>query len=179
MRHRFARRCGPSRSSWPPRFPVLSGWRSLADTSWRAVCWVPSGLWPGPGRRTPGESLGARLPVANPGDEFGRLATVFNETLARLDAAFEQLRRFTADASHELRTPLTAIRSVGEVALERSLSADGYREVVGSMLEEVDRLTRLVENLLLLTRGETGRIPVAAEAVSLRRLARALAEPGP
>src|SRR5207253_1841713 len=107
------------------------------------------------------------LPVANPGDEFGRLAAVFNETLARLDAAFEQLRRFTADASHELRTPLTAIRSVGEVALQRSLSTEGYREVVGSMLEEVDRLTRLIENLLLLTRAEAGRIPLDRKSTRL------------
>jgi len=121
-------------------------------------------------RRITAESLDARLPVANAADEFGRLASVFNETLSRLDAAFEQLRRFTADASHELRTPLTAIRSVGEVALQRSLSTDGYRDVIGSMLEEVDRLARLVENLLLLTRAEAGRIPVTRATVDLREL---------
>jgi len=118
-------------------------------------------------RRITVESLSARLPVMNPGDEFGRLASVFNETLSRLDAAFEQLRRFTADASHELRTPLTAIRSVGEVALQQSLTAESYREVIGSMLEEVDRLTRLVENLLLLTRAEAGRIPLTRAPVDL------------
>jgi signal transduction histidine kinase len=92
---------------------------------------------------------------------------VFNETLARLEAAFEQLRRFTADASHELRTPLTGMRSVGEVALQRSLSAQEYRDVIASMLEEVDRLTRLVENLLLLTRADTGRIPMTRTVVDL------------
>jgi heavy metal sensor kinase len=108
--------------------------------------------------------------VENPRDEFGRLAGVFNETLGRLDAAFEQLRRFTADASHELRTPLTGIRSVGEVALQRSLTAQGYRDVIGSMLEEVDRLTRLVENLLLLTRADAGRIPLARTVVDLREV---------
>jgi heavy metal sensor kinase len=121
-------------------------------------------------RRITAESLDARLPVANPGDEFGRLAGVFNETLSRLAEAFEQLRRFTADASHELRTPLTAIRSVGEVALQRPLTAEGYREVIGSMLEDVDRLTRLVENLLLLTRAEAGRIPLTRGPVDLREL---------
>jgi heavy metal sensor kinase len=121
-------------------------------------------------RRITAESLDARLPVANSADEFGRLAGVFNETLSRLDAAFEQLRRFTADASHELRTPLTAIRSVGEVALQRSLTTEGYREVIGSMLEEVDRLARLVENLLLLTRAEAGRIPLSRATVDLREL---------
>jgi heavy metal sensor kinase len=121
-------------------------------------------------RRITAESLDARLAVANSADEFGRLATVFNETLSRLDAAFEQLRRFTADASHELRTPLTAMRSVGEVALQRPLSAEDYREVIGSMLEEVDRLTHLVENLLLLTRAEAGRIPLTRASVDLREI---------
>jgi heavy metal sensor kinase len=137
---------------------------------------APVGALADTARKITAESLSARLPVVNPGDEFGRLATVFNETLARLDAAFEQLRRFTADASHELRTPLTAIRSVGEVALQRSLSAEGYREVVGSMLEEVDRLTRLVENLLLLTRAEAGRIPLTRVTVDLRELVAAVSD---
>ncbi len=137
---------------------------------------APVGALADTARRITAESLNARLPVTNPGDEFGRLATVFNETLGRLDTAFEQLRRFTADASHELRTPLTAIRSVGEVALQRPLSAEGYREVVGSMLEEVDRLTRLVENLLLLTRAEAGRIPLTRVAVDLRELVAAVAD---
>ena len=131
---------------------------------------APVGAMAATARRITAESLDARLPVSNSADEFGRLASVFNETLARLDAAFEQLRRFTADASHELRTPLTAIRSVGEVALQRPLSTEGYREVIGSMLEEVDRLTRLVENLLLLTRAEAGRIPLARATVDLREL---------
>jgi signal transduction histidine kinase len=101
---------------------------------------------------------------------------VFNESLARLEGAFAQLRRFTADASHELRTPLTAIRSVGEVALQRSLSAAAYREVIGSMLEEVDRLTRLVESLLTLTRGESGRVQPALEVVDLSGLALSVVE---
>jgi heavy metal sensor kinase len=137
---------------------------------------APVGAMAETARRITAESLSARLPVENPRDEFGRLATVFNETLARLDAAFEQLRRFTADASHELRTPLTGIRSVGEVALQRSLTAQGYRDVIGSMLEEVDRLTRLVENLLLLTRAEAGRIPLARAVVDLRELVAGVAD---
>ena len=68
------------------------------------------------------ERLSERLPVENPNDEFGQLARVFNDTLGRLEASFEQLRRFTADASHELRTPLTAIRTVGEVGLRETRS---------------------------------------------------------
>ncbi len=132
---------------------------------------APVGAMAATARRISAESLAQRLPVANPRDEFGQLAQVFNDTLSRLQDAFEQLRRFTADASHELRTPLTAMRSVGEVALQRSTSTAEYREVIGSMLEEVDRLTRLVENLLTLTRGESGRVVVGSDVVDLGELA--------
>jgi heavy metal sensor kinase len=98
------------------------------------------------------DNLADRLPVGNPSDELGQLATVFNQMLSRLQDAFERLRRFTADASHQLRTPLTVIRSVGEVGLRREQDAAAYRETIGSMLEEADRLARLTENLLALTR---------------------------
>jgi heavy metal sensor kinase len=137
---------------------------------------APVGAMAETARKITAESLTARLAVDNPHDEFGRLASVFNDTLARLQEAFEQLRRFTADASHELRTPLTAVRSVGEVALQRSLTAQGYRDVIGSMLEEVDRLTRLVENLLTLTRAESGRIPLTYEVVDLGELTASVVE---
>jgi len=117
------------------------------------------------------DRLSDRLPVDNPDDEFGRLATAFNDTLDRLENAFERLRRFTADASHELRTPLTSIKSVGEVALQPSgdRSPAFYREVIGSMLEEADRLHRLVANLLTLTRTDAAAAP-AREPVDLRAL---------
>ena len=91
--------------------------------------------------------------MEDPRNEFGRLAVVINVMLGRLEDAFERLKRFTADASHELRTPLTVIRSVGEVALQEDLEAGAYRDRIGSMLEEVDRLTRLVDSLLLLSPG--------------------------
>lgn len=103
------------------------------------------------------DRLSERLPVENPNDEFGRLATAFNDTLDRLKDAFERLERFTADASNELRTPLTSLKSVGEVALQPGddrLPAL-YREVIGSMLEEADRLHRLVADLITLTRTDT------------------------
>ncbi len=79
------------------------------------------------------ERLGDRLSIENPEDELGKLGTVFNQTLGRLQAAFDQLRRFTSDASHELRTPLTSIRSVGEVALQDQRSPAEYQDVIGSM----------------------------------------------
>lgn len=111
--------------------------------------------------------LGARLPGSDVNDEFGRLAGAFNRTLARLEAAFAQLRQFSADASHELRTPLTAIRSVGEAALAQPLDLAGYRETIGSMLEEVERLTRLVDQLLTIARGEHDRAPIDRRPLEL------------
>ena len=122
------------------------------------------------------ERLSDRLPVSNPDNEMGRLATMFNATLARLEESFEQMRRFTADVSHELRTPLTAIRSVGEVGLRNRRDEAGYRAIIGSMLEEVDRLAGLVDRHCPL-----GRIPDGDDG---RRLGadgpeRAAREPGP
>jgi heavy metal sensor kinase len=132
---------------------------------------APVGAMADKAREITAESLAERLPVDNAEDEFGRLATVFNDTLSRLQDAFERLRRFTADASHELRTPLTAMRSVGEVALRNTLDTDAYRDVIGSMLEEVDRLTRLVESLLTLTRADSGKIQLTPEILDLKALA--------
>lgn len=114
--------------------------------------------------------LRERLPVENADDELGRLAATFNDLLERLEASFEQARRFTADASHELRTPLTAIRSVGEVGLRERRDETAYREIIGSMLEEVDRLTQLVEGLLTASRADAGQARVSAELFDLREL---------
>ena len=116
------------------------------------------------------ERLTDRLPVHNPDDELGRLAAVFNETLARLQRSFEQMRQFTADVSHELRTPLTALRSVGEVGLRGHRDEGAYRAIVGSMLEEADRLASLVDRLLALSRAETGQATLSRQAVGLREL---------
>lgn len=122
------------------------------------------------------ERLSERLPVENPEDEFGRLATVFNQTLSRLEESFQSLRRFTADASHELRTPLTALRSVGEVGLRDHLDLESSREVIGSMLEETDRLARLVDSLLTLTRADAGKLQLNQETVDLTGLVENVAD---
>jgi signal transduction histidine kinase len=95
---------------------------------------------------------------------------VFNETLGRLESSFEQMRRFTADVSHELRTPLTAIRSVGEVGLREHRDGDAYRGIIGSMLEEVDRLASLIDRLLMVSRSETGQASLSIEQFGLRGL---------
>ena len=118
------------------------------------------------------ERLDARLANDYTDDELGQLAGVFNDTLSRLEKAFEQLRRFTADASHELRTPLAMIRSVGEVGMQKDGSRAEYRDIVGSMLEEVNRLTSLLDNLLTISRADSGHIQLHRSTVPVLQLVR-------
>jgi heavy metal sensor kinase len=122
------------------------------------------------------ERLGQRLVVNNPDDELGQLAAVFNDTLARLEASFAQLKRFTADVSHELRTPLTAIRSVGEVGLRERRRGSEYREIIGSVLEEADRLSRLVDGLLTVARGDSHLVKMNVELFDVSALVREVTE---
>jgi heavy metal sensor kinase len=122
-------------------------------------------------REISADRLSERLPVSNPDDEIGDLASVFNETLSRLEGSFLRLRQFTSDASHELRTPLTSIRSVGEVALQSTGETKACQEAIGSMLEETERLTHLVDSLLLLARGDAGKAKLNPVSFDLNDLA--------
>jgi len=108
--------------------------------------------------RITAERLSERLPVHDPTDDLGHAARVFNGLLQRLEDSFSQLKRFTSDASHELRTPLASLRSIGEVSLQNVHSGEAYREVIASMLEEVRRLTHLVDTLLVISRADSGQI---------------------
>lgn len=123
--------------------------------------------------RITADDLSRRLPVVNPHDELGRLAGVFNVTLDRLESSFKALDRFVADASHELRTPLTTLRSVGEVGLRKSRSVDEYREIIGSMLEEAQRLQLLTQRLLELASAEGDAPTVQRTRVRLDEQVRA------
>jgi heavy metal sensor kinase len=116
--------------------------------------------------------LDERVQVENPDDELGHMARVLNGLLERLQQSFENIERFTSDVSHELRTPLASIRSVGEVGLEREHSAKRYRDIIGSMLEEVARLTHLVDTLLIMSRADAGQIELHRTAFLLFDLAR-------
>jgi heavy metal sensor kinase len=116
------------------------------------------------------ERLYRRLPVHNPGDELGRLAQTINAMIARLERSFAEIRRFTADASHELRTPLTAIRTEAEVALSKALTADESRLLLGSILEECERLTRLTDQLLDLAREDAGAKQPTSQRLDLSAL---------
>jgi two-component system OmpR family sensor kinase len=108
--------------------------------------------------------LSRRLPVSHPKDEIGRLTTTINALLARLEAAFarreqalSRQRRFAADASHELRTPLTSISGYAQMLEEWGLrDPQTAREGVAAIRQESERMRRLVEGLLALTRGDEG-----------------------
>ncbi len=121
-------------------------------------------------RQIGANNLTERLPVDNPSDELGRLAVTFNDLLERINESFERLKQFTYDAAHELRTPLTAIRSTGEVALQKPQEAETYREIIGSILEENNRLTNLVNSLLLLSRADSDKFILNRENADLTEL---------
>jgi len=123
-------------------------------------------------RRITADRLHERLSVPNQRDEIGRLAGVINDAFARIESSFDQLRRFTADASHELRTPLSVMRGIGEVGLSGTRAPAEYKDAIGSMLEEVDRLTRLVDTLLRLSRADAGVVRLATERFDLAELVR-------
>jgi heavy metal sensor kinase len=118
------------------------------------------------------ERLSDRLPVDNPDDEMGRLATVFNETLGRLERSFEQMRQFTADVSHELRTPLTSICGYAETLLTDRPDDATTRRFLETILSNGRRMQRLVDDLLDLSRIESGRwqpVPVALDPAAAAR----------
>lgn len=110
-------------------------------------------------------NLHERLPEPNTGDEIDELVKVFNQLLARLDQAFEAQQRFTADASHELCTPLTVLKGETEVALLERRTPEEYEALLRSNLEEIERLSRLASNLLLLARADAGERQVARDLV--------------
>lgn len=109
-------------------------------------------------RRISAKNLDDRLPVANPRDELGNLATTFNEMLERLRASFLLQRQFMADASHELRTPLSVIRTAASVTLEKPQRDENeYREALGMIDRQAIRLAKIVEDLFTLARTDTGK----------------------
>jgi two-component system, OmpR family, sensor kinase len=106
-------------------------------------------------------NLQQRLPVANERDELGQLAQTFNQLLGRLEAAFDQQRRFMADASHELRTPVAILRGEAEVTLSQpDRSSSAYRETLAILQQEAQRLGHIIEDLFTLARADAGQYPL-------------------
>jgi heavy metal sensor kinase len=117
---------------------------------------------------TAADDLGRRIPYDGPPDEIGQLTETFNETLERLERLFKAQRRFVADVSHEMRTPLTTIQ--GNLDLMKRFSSDYDEEAMEAMESEVRRMSRLVEDLLLLAKADAGRMSLVKMVVELDTL---------
>lgn len=111
--------------------------------------------------------LSERIDVAAVKSELGTLATVLNDAFARLEAAFQQQVRFTADASHELRTPLAVIHTHAQLALSRERSAEDYRQLFETCLRSSNRMKELVDSLLLLAKADAGRLVMNRASLDL------------
>jgi heavy metal sensor kinase len=144
---------------------ALGGW-FLAG---RAL--APVDAMVGAARRIGAEDLSRRLAGEERDDELGRLASVLNDMLARLERSFTAARQFSADAAHELRTPLTILTGELEVALHTAPPAAEYRGTLESCLEEVRRLAALIEDLLFLARADADAVTLPREPVDLSALA--------
>ena len=116
--------------------------------------------------------LDDRILAENPDDELGKLAHTLNKAFDRYRDAMARQQRFASDASHQLRTPLTSIRTTGEVCLQKERPPDEYRETIGSMLEDVQRLSDMVEKLLMLARFGADKVRNAFADVALGGLTR-------
>ncbi len=126
--------------------------------------------------RISGGDLSQRIDLAETESELGRLAGVLNSTFARLESAFSQQARFTSDAAHELRTPVTVLLTQTQMALARERSPGEYRETLEACQRAAQRMRRLIESLLALTRLEGGREPLARTRFDLAVTARECAE---
>ncbi|HEV3469026.1 MAG TPA: heavy metal sensor histidine kinase [Pyrinomonadaceae bacterium] len=130
-------------------------------------------------RRIGAGSLDRQLPVADPRDELGQLATTFNELLARLSAAFARQRQFMADASHELRTPLSVMSTAADVTLKKPHRAEEeYREALRVMAEQTRRLSRIVQDMFTLARADAGSYPLRRKTLYLNDLLEEVARAG-
>ncbi|HEY6402565.1 MAG TPA: histidine kinase dimerization/phospho-acceptor domain-containing protein, partial [Blastocatellia bacterium] len=133
----------------------------------------------GSARRIGAENLNQQLPIANPRDELGQLGATFNELLARLRTSFELQRRFMADASHELRTPLSIMRTAASVTLRKpSREADEYIEAIQMMDEQSRRLSRIVKDMFVLSRADSGHYPLDKSSFYLNDLLEEVARAG-
>ena len=127
---------------------------------------------------TDGRSLHRRLAVPMERDELGRLAETLNQMMTRLERSFAALRRFTADASHELKTPLTVVRAGVERAITRPDMPPETLAALEETLQEVNRMTELLESLLTLARADEGRADLHRESVDLRDIIAEAGETG-
>lgn len=120
------------------------------------------------------ENLSKRLPSTGHRDELGQMVTTLNQMLERLENAFRRLRQFSGDASHELRTPLTILRGETEVTMRWAKTPEEFRDMLRSNLEEIDRMERIIENLLVLTKTDASELILDLKEFNLSDLVQAL-----
>ena len=125
------------------------------------------------GRISAGQ-LAKRIPEANVPPELAELVAAFNAMLGRLEESFQRLSDFSADLAHELRTPIHTLRMQTEVSLAKPRSDDEYRDLLASNLEEYERLSRMIADMLFLAKAEHGLIVPQREAIPLLDLGRQL-----
>jgi heavy metal sensor kinase len=115
-------------------------------------------------------NLGERIDLGRRKDELGKLAQTFNEMIDRLQDAFQRINQFSSDVSHELKTPLTIIKGETEVALRKERTVEEYKSILVSHLEEADQMTRIIEDLLLLSKADKDEIRMSIETIDVRDL---------
>lgn len=117
-----------------------------------------------------------RVPVPKSKDEIRELFESINIMMERLEKSFEQIRQFSADASHELRTPLTIIKGEIEVALRSERTVEEYQDTLVSILEEIDRMSRIIEDLLLIAKADAKEIIIEKKRIKLNEILNELCE---
>jgi len=145
-------------------FSTLGGW-FLAKVSLQPVDDITRSA-----QEITAHNLSQRLPMPATNDEIARLTATLNQMIERLEASFIQIRQFTSDASHELRTPLAILMGELEVVLRSPKSSEQYRNILASALEEVTRLSKVVRNLLEISRAESGQVKIEMEPVNVSSL---------
>lgn len=113
------------------------------------------------------QNLNQRIKPPKVKDEISRLTETFNEMISRLDQSFRQVKQFTTDASHELKTPLTILKGEVEVALRKERTSPEYQQVLRSNLEEINRMSQIVGDLLLLSKADSGELRLNKENFNL------------
>jgi heavy metal sensor kinase len=158
------------------RVPAAFLIAALAVWWFSGIALAPLGHMAEAARALDVRALQDRLPTRGVHDELDVLAQAFNDTLQRLEQAVGEMRQFSAALAHELRTPLTALRGEIELALRTSGIDEVQKTAFVSQIEEIDRLKRLIDQILTLARAESGQIPLTFAPVDLGGLAASLVD---
>ncbi len=148
----------------------------LAGRAMAGVALAPMARLAAAARTIDAANLQQRLPVRGTRDELDELAHSFNDTLARVEDAVGEMRQFSTAIAHELRTPIAALRGEIELAAMKPGATEEQRETAASQLEELDKLKRLIDQLLTLARAESGQIPLTHDRVELAPLVTSIVE---